>query len=40
MSGKTYIVYDIETAGMPIDSFDEARMNCVIRKSMKWHFRP
>jgi hypothetical protein len=31
MSGKTYIVYDIETAGMPIDSFDEARQEYLLR---------
>ena len=31
MSGKTYIVYDIETAGMPIDSFDEARQDYLLR---------
>lgn len=31
MSGKTYIVYDIETAGLPIDSFDESRQEYLLR---------
>ncbi|MFM8840558.1 MAG: ribonuclease H-like domain-containing protein [bacterium] len=31
MSGKTYIVYDIETAGLPIESFDDARQEYLLR---------
>lgn len=28
---KTYITYDIETIGLPFDSFDEARKEYLIR---------
>ncbi|MGA1434523.1 MAG: hypothetical protein ACO34C_03400 [Candidatus Kapaibacteriota bacterium] len=31
MSGKTYIIYDIETAGLSLDSFDESRQEYVLR---------
>ena len=31
MSGKTYIIYDIETAGLSIDSFDDARQEYLLR---------
>ena len=46
---KTYITYDIETIGLPFDSFDDTRRAYLIRgadtkelqakKLMKWHYR-